>query len=354
MNYKVKERFTNDDEIGISKFLEKNLPYPFSSDFFNWQYNREGAIFYYIEDELENQVVGVNGLIPYFLTDKVGVYKTAKSETSYLSSTHQGKGLFKKLYHDLMIKSKHDGFDLVWGFTKLGELWSKLGFNVAEGYLSESTIVIHPSYALQKTKFPNENRFKSILRFFYNKYRQVYLYLFLNFLKDKNKITQKSDFIDYSELMIFNQKLKEKNPELLFFELNKCNIDNVLLKNPKLNYHFISFYNKDIMIGYLIYTEKNFSVNITDIQSLDNYYLEKMLLSFFRNINGQVYDISYFGNYQNEKSKFIFNFFKKINASNSFSEMKIVYKLNSEKISSNILNLKNWYINSLWTESIHR
>ena len=67
-------------------------------------------------------------------------YKTAKSETSYLSDKHQGRGLFKKLYHDLMIKSKQENFDFVWGFTKLGELWGKLGFNVVEGYLYDKNM----------------------------------------------------------------------------------------------------------------------------------------------------------------------------------------------------------------------
>jgi hypothetical protein len=354
MNYKVKQRFIIDDDIRITRFLEKNLPYPFSRDFFNWQYNRDGAIFYYIEEEAEKEVVGVNGLIPYVLTSENGSCKTAKSETSYLSSNHQGQGLFKKLYHDLMIKSKQEGFDFVWGFTKLGKLWSKLGFNVAEGYLFETTIVVNPTYRAQKIKFSNENKIKSCLRFFLNKYKQIYLKLFLSFFVEKNKISVKSDFFDYNKLKIFYQKLKEKNPQLLFFELNKHEVEEVLLKNPKLKYHFLTFYEGYKMIGYLIYTEKNLSINITDIQFIENFHLEKILISFFKKLNDNIYDISYFGNYQNEKSVLIFNFFKKLNSSNSFSEMKIVYKINSEKINSTLLNLNNWYINSLWTESIHR
>ena len=208
---------------------------------------------------------------------------------------------------------------------------------------------------MQRKKFTDENLIKIWVRFLYNNLRKFYLKLYINFhFKNKEEIVLKYDDIDFYEIDVFNKKVKEKNPTMIFFEFNKKNVVEILNTNPHLNYRFISFYSKGNMVGYIIYTNKNYSLNITDIQFLENSDLELMLYSFLFDNHKEIYDVTFLGNYQNEKIKLIFNLFKRLKSKNVFSEMKIVYKANFEYSNSNFFNLNNWYINSFWTESINR
>jgi hypothetical protein len=354
MNYNIKYRIDQSSDKQIVAFLKENLPYKLNYDGFNWQYNRNHSIFCYVEDTDKN-IIGVNGVIPYNLSFNQELIKTAKNETGYISPNLQGKGVFKKLYGKLLDVTFSSDYKVIWGFTKLGGIWTKLGSEVYSNFLCDAFLVLNPSFKLQRQKFTSDSLIKSLIRFIYN-----YFIFFIKFNannKINNNIIIELGKPNIDLLKCFYDKIKISEKKLVFLEIDEIIIKEFIDSNPYQEYNFVSFLNlKREMIGYIIYTKTNNSINISDIQYLNKIDLKSIINIFLaqKNIFKGVYDITFFGNFENKKMNFVFDYLKKRGAKLIFSEMDIVVRANNTYLDQEFLNVKNWFINLLWTECVKR
>ena len=145
-------------------FLNEVLPFEYTEKIFSWEYDHAKKVFCYIEDANSN-VVGVQGMIPIELNINSACSLTAKSETSYLDKSTQGKGLFKKLYFKTIEDSKKKGITHIWGFTSLGVVWKKLGFTVQNECLHQYTVQLRNRNFFGTSGDPNKNIIKELAKY---------------------------------------------------------------------------------------------------------------------------------------------------------------------------------------------
>lgn len=354
MNCNIKLRVDTSDDLQIQHFLKNNLPYTFQEKGFYWQYNRIDSIFCYVTDD-KNKIIGVNGIIPYYLSSNNIKIKSAKNETGYIHSSFQGKGVFKKLYNELLSNTFSSSFQIIWGFTKLGNIWTKLGSKVYSNFLCDAFLVINPSIKKQKYKFSSDSSIKSLLRFIYNLY--VFKYKFkLDDFTEKGYTIQ-FGLPHFQVLKAFYSKLKLIDEKLVFLEVDEFIKTYFLDSNPYQLYNYLSFFDiNDELIGFLIYTKTFQSVNVVELQFLKPEDVETILNIFLseKEIFENVYDLTFFGNAKNNRIELIFDILKKKGAKLVVSEMDIVVKENQTFTNKEFLNVKNWYINLLWTECVKR
>lgn len=82
----------------------------------------------FIIAESDQEVVGVQALIPIKFIDKDGIYLTAKSEETLVSPKMRGKQLFAKMYDKLFDYAESVNIKHIWGFTPAGKAFNKIGF----------------------------------------------------------------------------------------------------------------------------------------------------------------------------------------------------------------------------------
>ena len=112
----------------------KNILRPFySTSILDWKYSNTkeantAGLFFMLN---ENKIISSQGFIPIRLWIEGKSVKSAKSESSFLSSEYRWKGLFEEPYFKSIEGCKSSDIDIFWSFTMLVKIWKeKLGFNL--------------------------------------------------------------------------------------------------------------------------------------------------------------------------------------------------------------------------------
>jgi hypothetical protein len=107
-------------------------------------------------------------------------------------------------------------------------------------------------------------------------------------------------------------------------------------------------------VGYIIYSIKNDILSIADMTcNFDDKLLKHMFKYLISNTNGY-HIVQYWGNASNEMNKKIFSLFNDLRGDIKVdSTRNFVYKVFDDKYIETTAQLKNWYINGLWTEGFH-
>ncbi len=357
MNGKVEVTFfeNNSDLDKIVFFLNNALPFNYSESTFLWEYGHERSIFGYIKDE-HDTVIGTQGMIPIKLYAGANQIITAKSETSYLAPFAKGKGLFKKLYLNVLKETTNQEISMVWGFTALGELWKKLGFEVKENCLFTYSLSISPKKNYYLSKNTKDNRTISVLRYFKAIRDSKFLNFRLNKSTSKNKFLAKelqfrSELINENDIEIYFKKLRSQNTKLIHIDLSKAYLNYRIKTNPFLKYTAVYLYNsRQEMLGFYIFSVKEKIANMVEFNGVSTEIKEVLLAHIVKEVKKlHVVRLNFFGNKTNYLVKDSFDLLGQYGATSFDSEMSIVVRNNE---GTNV-DFENWYINGLWTEGIN-
>lgn len=77
-----------------------------------------------------DKVVGTQALIPIKFIDESGIFMTAKSEETLVSSSMRGKNLFENMYKPLFKFAANHNYQSIWGFTPAEKAFRKVGFDI--------------------------------------------------------------------------------------------------------------------------------------------------------------------------------------------------------------------------------
>lgn len=331
-------------------FLNSVLPFPYNNSTFNWEYNHPHKVFQALR--YKTKIVGVQGLIPIEITQNNHILLSAKSETSYVDTSIKGKGFFKKLYNNVVNTGLENNIDFIWGLTSLGKVWDKLGFQTKNNFIVISTL----SLRADKTVFHTINH-KSIIiktlkfcKYAFNSYKLRYQ-LFKSKKKDQQMLSEKiisdqlfgpNDIIDLHDNFM-NSSIKIK--------MTKTYMDYRLKNNPFLKYEVKYLYdNNKKLQGYSILSKKNGIANLVDVFA-ESQEIKKLLVNInLRQLlkSGETYRLNVFGNKENNYIAETFHILKQYGATKYDTQLYFVLKNHS------IGEIKNWYINGLWTEGINQ
>lgn len=348
----MKYNITTIDEINLElviDFLVEILPIKYNQQIFLWEYKKENRVISCVHDVNNNKVLGTQGMIPYMMKINNEIVLTAKSESSYIAQELKGKGFFKPLYFDAINLCEKKGIDLIWGFTSLGALWEKLGFETKK-IIQEVTI----NY--QSTYYHFKQAAKSLFvkldfRALVNEIKLMFIPINQIFLQINNNITLQHSTPTIEEIVQL-EKIRSSglsNASLIFDEnLLKNRVD----QNPYLKYHFISCYDKAKKLqAFSIIGKKQHtnSLSISAFISINEVASKKMILHILTKYNR--HEIKFMGNKHHVHFKKIRSIFLKFGSSIADSDIFAVQKI---LIPQKKLKIVDWDINGLWTQGVNQ
>lgn len=92
--------------------------------------NLPGSELFYCIAEDEGVIKGTQAMILIQMIDGNGIYLTAKSEETLVSQDFRGKGLFEKMYDQVLSLAAEKNIEIIWGFTTAEKAFKKVGFNI--------------------------------------------------------------------------------------------------------------------------------------------------------------------------------------------------------------------------------
>jgi hypothetical protein len=125
-----------------------------------------------------------------------------------------------------------------------------------------------------------------------------------------------------------------------------------IINNPNVKYDSHYLYENDTLKAYCYTSSKNTEIGyITDITFEDRgagaYLLYTILTKFRRE---KIAEVSFYGNVRNPMIMDIFNLLKSFGFVKRVDASAFVLKNISIEDEENLNELKNWYLNGLWTE----
>jgi hypothetical protein len=362
MVIEIKVAEENDIEK-IVNFHNSNYNDNRNKDQWNWEYKKslpDNSVFSIIVDD--NKVIGTQGMIPYILKIKQESILSGKSENSLLSEDYRGGSLFYDLYSHAMKESENKGMKFIWGFTPAYKVWRyKLGFKDYSDQMYGSLLILKPiNYINTFLKTKNDFTTKimisvsSIPLFVYSSIKR---YIF-NFLRNSSSdYTIKTKYDDVKDINNLYAILELENPNLIYIDQNENFLNWRVINNPNLNYKSYYLYEKNILKAYChIAITKKQSAYLSDFTFLNEDYGNELLKYSIIQMQKENINCIYYlvGNISNKLIQKI----KSLLTSNGYISKKnesfiVIKNINYNK--ENILyDIKNWYINDLWTEGYER
>ena len=326
-----------------------------------WEYKSiypDLFVFTVIKDK--DRVVGTQGMIPVYLHIKAKTYLTGKSENSLLDPKYRGRTLFKKLYAFAMSICKLKKMCYIWGFTSATKVWrNKLGFSVYEDIMYTSILILNPRQFISSIRKSKQVIIKKITKSFL----VILLYLYSSvrrFIMDARRYFKSSPgkYLIEHKLRSINdidklyKRLRSKYADLIHIEQDENYINWRILKNPNIKYIIYFIYEENILKGYcyIALGTKN-EAHLSDLTFENNDVGNFLLKTILDQLHGKkITIIDFMGNIENPLIATTFNLLKKHGFIKRGQFSPFVLKNISYKNEEQLENIKNWYLNGLWTE----
>ena len=311
-------------------------------------------VFTIIKDN--DKVVGTQGMIPIYLNIGEEIHLSAKSESSLLDPKYRGGERFKELYDFAMTLCKARKMCCVWGFTSAVKVWrNKLGFSVYEDDMYISTLVLKPRQfiaSIRKSKqdivIKTAKSLAVMLLYLYSSARR-FTYKFLKRTSREISIEQRLRSVsDVNELY---KRLRAKYADLIHIGLDEKYIAWRISSNPNVEYTTFFAYKDSLLRAYCyVALANNREAYLSDLTFEDSgaggLLLEAILNLFCKR---KITSVCFMGNIRNPLMATVFSLLKK-NGFIKKNSTPFVLKNVSYAHEKCLYDIRNWYINGLWTE----
>lgn len=296
-------------------------------------YDPDAAVFVTVKDD--GKIVGTQGMIPVPILVNGKYYLSGKSEDSLLDPEYRGKQIFSELYKLAMGLCASRKMHCVWGLTSAVKVWRKtLGFRVYEDILQTSVLVLRP---------------KSVIHI------PLGLYAFMRKLINSFSITTQKNVSIEKELRSpedlegLYERLMAKYKGLICLKLNKKCLAWRIFANPNIKYDTYFVYENDDLRAYCYFSmDKNRWMRLSDF-TCEDYISGKMLLERIINDKKPAY-VLFMGNKTNILTTRMFELLGRLGSIKRRSPSAFVLKNISYPCEDSLYEVKNWYLNGLWTE----
>jgi hypothetical protein len=323
---------------------------------FNWEYKSNlSDNFVFTVVKKGNVIVGTQGMIPILVNVGGVSYLSGKSENSYLDSGYRGGTTFGELYNYAISLCKAKGMICIWGITPAIKTWQKkLGFSVYPEAKYTAFLILRPKSFISKIiKYDwSLNRkivgvFSSLPIYFYSAVRR---YAHFSFHENvKFSIEERLGSITDIEDLYRRLKLKQN---FIHIQQDENYLNWRIFNNPNNIYTTYFLYKADQLKAYSylsINSEKD--AYLSDF-TFEDYEAGEILLKkiLAKLISCNAKSVLFMGNIKNHVMAETFQLLKKYGFlkkrdSEAFALLNLSYE-----DSAHLNDIKNWYINGLWTE----
>jgi hypothetical protein len=328
----------------------------------------------------KGQVVGTQGMIPIYINIHGKKYFSGKSESSLLDHRYRGGTLFQDLYEFGVSKCKSNQMYCIWGFTSAGGVWrKKLKFKVYENSIKEAKVVLNLGATIFNTIRSKINIVRTAFKSQKTTLGKSASALIDNmrglksFLKKPegrssgempSKKTTPAEKYEFElmhklkapkDIQDLYSRLRKKNPKLIHMNLEKKYIEWRVYKNPMVKYKSLFVYENNKLLGYCFYNiRSDRTCNLVDLTfetPATGRYLLTRLLDELR--EKKLAYLQFFGNIDNPLMNSVFRLLTDFGAKINNSSQYFVLRNLSYSDDEELYNIKNWYLNGLWTEGFN-
>lgn len=315
-----------------------------------WEYKGmypDSFVFTIIKDD--NKIIGTQGMIPISINIGGEKYLSGKSENSLLDPKYRGGTLFKELYEFAVSLCKKRGMCCIWGLTSVAKVWrDKLGFHVYDNAMYNTILILKPIKFI-KTFYPKKLvSFAAVLALY--TYSALLRFLHINLRDSKTGIVLKKQLASVDDISKLYERLRKKYPDIIHIIQDQKYISWRIFNNPNVNYITFSAYENNILKGYCyVALTSRKEAYLSDLTFETVKIGESMLKFILREIQKQALCVYFFGNIKNPLIRRTFNLLKKYGFMKIRSTSFVIKNLSYEN-EEYLYDIRNWYINGLWTE----
>ena len=304
----------------------------------------------------DGKVVGTQGIIPIFLSVGGETHLSGKSENSLLDPKYRGGGRFKKLYDFAMTLCEARKMRCVWGFTSAVKVWrNKLGFSVYEDAMYISTLVLRPRQFIISIRRSRQNTAKKMAKslavmvlYLYSRARRL---IHKCLKRTSRKISIERRLRSASDVRELYKRLRVKYPDLIHIEQNEKYVAWRICRNPNVEYTTFFAYEGTLLKAYcyvaLTQNREAYLSDLTFEDSTAGSVLLETIVDLF--CKRKIASICFMGNIRNPLMANVFSLLKK-NGFTKKNSTPFVLKNISFPHGQCLYDIRNWYLNGLWTE----
>lgn len=300
-----------------------------------------------------NKIIATQGAMSVDLVINGQIYSTGKNESLLIEKDYRKKGVFSGLYEFAFEEYAKAGFNFIWGFTKAEGQFKKVGFSY-DRIIERAVLSLGYKDAIKLAKVNKASFWKSIVLrigvWVMSVYSSLKFHLF-NWNRKRNSFYSIHNELKAEEdLITFFSKICEENKELIHINYSKEFIDWRIKKSPNKILTFYAYRNNKLCGFLLVEVGKDYS-DIIDFLYSEESCANELMKVLYETIKSQkIKFVAYSGNKENDINRMVFKYlnrlgFYKIKGPNGFV-LKVFRKIDAS------LDLKNWYITSLWYEGI--
>jgi len=340
-----------------------------------WEYKGiypDEFVFTIIRDKAKNRLVGTQGMIPVYLNIKGKRYFTGKTESDLLDLKYRGGTLFQELYEFSISHCKLRNMYFIWGGTSAAKVWrNKLKFTVYENSMKESKIILNLGATLfetikSKLKIvkisikTKQTTFKKTIIVLLNKLSKVYNYLpkfKFKPTKIEKPISINGNFIiepklrSINDLKMLYSRLRKKYPNIIHIEQDEKFFNWRILNNPLNKYETYFVYDDNLLRAYCYLNSSSSRIAYLTDLTFDTSDVGKFLMDkILKKLRDKKVAYLYFiGNIDNPLMSKVFELLKTYGAIiDKYSQFFVIRNL-SYSDEKYLHEIKNWYINGLWS-----
>lgn len=353
----------------IQQFTEAFTDKIRTSDEWQWEFMCSFLVpsIYMFASNEAGKVLGTQALMPAVIISGENSFITAKSEDTLVHPESRGRGLFSSIYEEVFKEAINDGIKLIWGFTGSKKSFASLGFHIYEKGL-QTYIYINSYLATCKyySKGIHGGFFKKLIK-------RIVIYsalLLINVISRFSGLLINSRNNDYTvkKLVRFDnltdslcKHLIKQKPDLITINRDAAYMRWRIKDNPYYKHEILGLYYHNELVGYLVLGQA--------VNNLEMVVADLLVLPDHINLGMPILLQTAIGLSKDSKASHIV--FGVMPSSNSYTQavitnlmksqffrwigtMPFILKDLSNDEHNNLMNVNNWYINTLMTEGISR
>ena len=363
----------NSDIEDILKFYNVNFHDNRELKHWSWEYREllpGSEVFVVVRDRSKNnELVGIQGMIPLFLNINGDKCLTGKSETALLHENYRKGGVLFRKYNEYAIsRCKEKSMVCVWGMNEIGSVWKGfLGFTTTTDEMQDSILVLNILKTLKNNGQTGDTRssvetnaikknMRDKIAFYWRLLKGNICFRLRRIpIQTRDEGYTITDEIKNSEdISLLYCTLRRRHPNLIYIHQDDNYQNWRIKKNPFVKYLTLYLYQGRSLKAYcyisIAASNTAFLTDITFENTGAGCYLLNHALKELRK-KGISY-VQFFGNISNPLIKEVFNLLVEFGFYVRKSKMNFLIRNISALNERELLNVRNWYINGLWSEGI--
>lgn len=298
------------------------------------------------------RLVATQGMIPIYLRIGNESLLTGKSENSLIMPTYRGSGIMQKLYEYAVQHCIERDFRFLWGFTGATKVFTKYGFTC----FPTTTYAVRPGsiWGAASLMLQGEAPLWPSIR---SAGKAVLESLMFRLLYHPGQQCERADYdvrvgthSAEHDLQALYARLAERNKHMISIRLDTKYLQWRIRRHPFLSYDEFQIYQNGSLRAYAFVTLFRGTASISDLTSEDDCATSVLLDAVVKKYGKKAGRFRFFGNpgdylFERALTQLRQSGFRLPRGVGNFCVWDI-----SKSGMGEILDMRNWHINGLWTE----